>query len=244
MRPVLHHLCLRTIRDNRRMRLHGHEPYRLRQIAAGAPNWINPLASSRRFNPSTTANGRTAGTLPLVISRVIPTVGANRMPTLRRCVDCDEQVAGKQWRCHFIDAPRVPALFEVARQINLKSLPAKMQSRFGLGMDVGLGDVPEPGWRHLLAAGAVLTSLLQLIGIRHQRLAGNAVIGMHWISHRRAVTYSTYQRWLFVLRSNALALLGDTSGMFKPIGGDSTSRRCPCALPARLVAILDCRFPG
>jgi hypothetical protein len=40
----------------------------------------------------------------------------------------------------------MPALFKVARQINFEPLPAKMKGSLRLGMHMGLGDVPAPGW--------------------------------------------------------------------------------------------------
>ena len=40
----------------------------------------------------------------------------------------------------------MPALFEIARQINIEPLPSKVKGCFRLGVDMGLGDVPAPRW--------------------------------------------------------------------------------------------------
>src|SRR5216683_4336115 len=66
----------------------------------------------------------------------------NRKPTLRGNVNRHKQVTGKQGRPNLFNAPCVPALLEIARQIDDEALATQMRGRLGLGVRVSLRDIP------------------------------------------------------------------------------------------------------
>src|SRR5207245_2412428 len=68
-------------------------------------------------------------------------------------VDGDEEVAGKQRRRHRLDFARMPAAFEIARQVGRKTLADEMSHRLAFRMRLGLHHIPARGHRVVLRTG-------------------------------------------------------------------------------------------